>query len=175
MSKHADLTRTHWEARESSARYHEVHLRFAHDLVQGLLKYLEVPPEQFAYHPLDAQPAPGTRYTVAGASGFMEDRFFHVRFAIGFQKAPNTFPIPWAVLEIRIRRAGDAWLVRVLADGPDHTIADPTVDLPKLYEIISLDLSAMLSHRTQDFIEHVEQKKQIGFIRDQESDDDGAA
>lgn len=125
---------------------------------------LAIPRDQFGFLPLDEEAAPNTTYTIAGASGFRDDRWFHIHFVIRFQKALNIFPILPVAFEVGVKYDTAGWQARTYVDGPIHNVVDTDEGRRGFARIFFDELKPFLSQRLRDQeAEEGAAKKQIDF------------
>src|ERR1700723_1704044 len=102
MSKFEDMIRAHALSRTQWREYRDRSYKNLDKLIQGFVSYCEIPPQCFAFHPLDKEPEENTKYTGVGATHFAEG-YWNVGFAVTLTTSLNTLPRPVFVFALSLR------------------------------------------------------------------------
>ncbi len=92
MTRFERLCESFANARKRYFHYETECMEFGEKMVDGLVHYLECPPEQVNYYPPDQKSDPNVRYNIHGATILGDDGFWQIGIGIGLYEAPNVRP-----------------------------------------------------------------------------------
>lgn len=166
MSRFDELCKAYAKARKNYFNYRESCLTFAENLINGLIKYLECPPEQVRFFPLDQQePQPGHTYTLMGSMTLLEDTFWHFGMGLTLYESKHIYPHETVFFQFMIKAGDteDSFFVKLEEEGEMFRIATPD-DAILLYKLIFNEIEESYKNSLQHFLENTgDTARKIGF------------
>src|SRR5207248_11791401 len=86
-------------------------------LVDGFIKYCEIPKGHFEFRRLNEEPKSGTLYSLPGAMHFGKDDYWHLGLIVTLFTAPNELPQQRVLIELCLTEKGGKTVVRPGVDG----------------------------------------------------------
>lgn len=153
MTRFEELCKSYANARKKYFNYEDECMRFGVDMVNGLVKYLECPPEQVNYYPPDKESDPNISYNIHGATILGEDGFWHVGIGIGLYEAPKLRPQENVRSTLLIKKVDDHFIVKYGKESPDEfKICEGKVeDLNEFYDYIFEEIKELYDKQ----LEHI--------------------
>jgi hypothetical protein len=135
MTRFEELCQSFANARKRYFNYENECMDFGEKMVDGLVEYLECPPEQVNYYPPDKESDPNVSYNIHGASMLGEDGFWHVGIGIGIYEAPNVRPQENVRSTLLIKKENGCFTVKYGKESSDEfrICEDDEEDLEKFY------------------------------------------
>ncbi len=135
MTRFEELCESFANARKRYFNYENECMDFGVKMVDGLVEYLECPPEQVNYYPPDKESDPNVSYNIHGASMLGEDGFWHVGIGIGIYEAPNVRPQENVRSTLLIKKENGCFTVKYGKESSDEfrICEDDEEDLEKFY------------------------------------------
>jgi len=120
MSKFEKLCQSFANARKRYFNYEKECMEFGGKMVNGLVDYLECPPEQVNYYPPDKESDPNVRYNIKGATILGEDGFWQIGIGIGLYEAPNVRPQENVRSTLLIKKEDSHFIVKYGRESDDE-------------------------------------------------------
>lgn len=135
MTRFEELCGSFANARKRYFNYEKDCMEFGEKMVDGLVKYLECPPEQVNYYPPDKESDPNVSYNIHGATVLGEDGFWHVGIGIGIYEAPNVRPQENVRSTLLIKKEDGRFTVKYGRESKDEyrICEDDKEDFDKFY------------------------------------------
>jgi len=165
MSKFEDLCKSYKISRKKYFSYQNESYDFARNLVQGYIRYLDIPEEQFKFIPLDKEPKAGTNYTIFGAIHLAEDSFWNLGMQITLYSAPNEFPHQPVLIRFKFKKKSEnVFVVKISDEDKEHSInIDSDNDFNDFYDYLQAQIQSHFEDGFQKFLEQTAPLRTIGF------------
>jgi hypothetical protein len=136
MTRFEELCESYANARKRYFNYEDECLKFGEKMVDGLVKYLECPPEQVNYYPPDKESDPNVSYNIHGATKLGDDGFWNVGIGIGIYEAPNSRPQENVRSTLLIKKHNSHFIVKYGRESTDEfkICKDKEEDLKKFFD-----------------------------------------
>ncbi|MDI6724288.1 MAG: hypothetical protein QMD61_06540 [Methanobacterium sp.] len=138
MTKFDKLCESFANARKRYFNYENECLEFGAKMVDGLVEYLECPPEQVNYYPPDKESDPNVKYNIKGATKLGEDGFWHIGIGVGLYEAPHIRPQENVRSTLLIKKDDSHFIVKYGREASDEFRVgeDNEEDLKQFYRHI---------------------------------------
>lgn len=164
MTKFEKLCKDYSTARKKYFDYRISCLHFVPKFVDGMINYLQCPEEQVNYYPFEGDREPNTVYTFAGEMRLCDDSFWHIKIGLTLHGAANIFPKEELVFPVLIKKINDYFIVKLGRNGKEYKIhKDQPGELKDFYDLIFLKIKEFYKKEIQQFYEHEDTSKKIGF------------
>ena len=145
-SRYGQLCDALSHSRAARASKREECFSFVERFVQGLIRYLEIPPELVRLALPDASPDEAP-LTVSGASSLAEDGFWQTGLNLTIRGRSGRPPSVVVTLVLHVKKNG-VFSFKVLPEGPVLRIDDaPDADLSPAYDLVFQQLLTWLQSR----------------------------
>lgn len=166
MIKFDELCKAYVISRKNYFDYQFESARFIKNIIDNIIKYLEIPKEQIKLIPLDKEPEPNSKYTVQGAMHLNDDTFWHTGIQVTLYEAPNISPQQPVLIRLMVKKSENIYLVKIDPDEEGHKInPESNEDIQNFIDYISERIENIFKEGLQKFLEESASLKTIGFKR----------
>ena len=162
MTRFEELCESYTNARKKYFNYEDECMHFGTEMVDGLIKYLECPPEQVNYYPPDKESDPNVSYNIQGATILGDDGFWHVGIGIGLYEVQNVRPQENVRSTLLIKKDDSHFIVKYGKQSQDEfRIGEDSVeDLKKFYDHVFKEIKDLYDKQLENM------KKGAEFAQD---------
>jgi hypothetical protein len=152
MTRFDELCESYASARKKFFNYEEECMEFGVKMVDGLVEYLECPPEQVNYYPPDKESDPNVSYNIHGATVLGEDGFWHVGIGIGLYESHNRRPQENVRSTLLIKKDDNSFIVKYGKESKDEfkICEDNEESLEKFYGHVFEEIKELYDHQLEN-------------------------
>ena len=166
MSRFEELCAAYKTAVDACWASRDEGLQFAQMLIPRYLTYLEIPPRDWRFVPVEKAPEPTRTYNCLEAMHLHQDMFWHLGLQIPVYGAPNEYPRQRLAIHLMFRKAAQqTFLVKIAENDPGHTIAlDHEDTFTAFFDFLQCQILRHFQDRLRNFPQQPESLGAIGFI-----------
>lgn len=164
MSKFEEICQAYATSRKTYMEYRDACFGFSQTLLEGLIRYLEVPGGRIRLVPVNREPDADAVYTLAGAMHLDEDTYWHLGVLVDLSDPAGAYPPQAVLLKLLLKRHEATFFVRLGQDEEDFEVRDGhPQDLEAFLEHIYLSIKESYEQGLQQFLIQEESTRKIGF------------
>ncbi|MCP4581148.1 MAG: hypothetical protein GY839_05985 [candidate division Zixibacteria bacterium] len=164
MSKFNELCKFYSTARTNYFTYWHECSEFVTELLDGLMKYFDMPDDKLKFVPLRDKPEFGKSYSAKDSMHLEKDTFWYLGLLLTLCGQIKNQPEETLVLPLLIKKIDDNYVVKLGPEGEAFEIhQDNAASCPAFYDNMYDQVKNTYKDRLHKFLDGAQSERRIGF------------